>query len=140
MNEMTSTTNEAEITFGYVYMDFCIWLWNLRITYPDEDILLAFIDISSCFRFPRIFADLVGAFGFIIGPLYYAANAMVFGSVASASSWEPFRIAIAALATAYFFRPELIKKHKHYLDMVKWDAPGGVCKKISSTTSGYYQW
>ena len=123
MNETTNTANEAEITFGYVYMSFCIWLWNLRITYPNEDILLAFIDISSCFRFPRIFADLVGAFGFIIGPLYYAANAMVFGSVASASSWKPFRIAIAAIATAYFFSPGLIKKHKYYLDMVKWDVP-----------------
>ena len=82
MNEMTSTDNKAEITFGYVYMAFCIWLWNLRITYPDEYILLAFIDISSCFRFPHIFTDLVGAFGFIIGPPYYAANSMMFGSVA----------------------------------------------------------
>ena len=100
MNEIIDTAKEAEITFGYVYMAFCIWLWNLRIAYPDEDILLAFIDISSCFRCRRIFADLVGAFGFIIGPLYYAANAIVFGSVASASSWEPFRNTIAAIATS----------------------------------------
>jgi len=111
MNEIMNTSNEAEITFGYVYMAFCIWLWNLRITFPNEDILLAFIDISSCFRFPRIFADLVGAFGFIIGPLYYAANAMVFGSAASASSWEPFRRIIAALALFYSGNWCLVEKH-----------------------------
>ena len=91
MNEVIPTSYEALINFGYVYMAFCIWLYNLRITFPDEDILLAFIDISSCFRWPRIHPDLAVAFGFIIGPLFYAANGMVFGSVASATSWEPFR-------------------------------------------------
>ena len=94
MNDITPTSSEPEITFGSVYMEFVTWIWNMRISYPSEDIFLAFIDISSCFRWPRIFPCLVGAFGFIIGPLFYAANAMVFGSVASASSWEPFRRAI----------------------------------------------
>ena len=62
-----------------------------------------FLDILSCFRFPRIFPDLVRAIGFMVGPIFYAANVGMFGSIASASSWEPFRIAIAALAAAYFF-------------------------------------
>ena len=112
MNEVTPMSYEALITFGYVYMAFCIWLYNLRITFPDEDILLAFIDISSCFRWPRIHPDLAGAFGFIIGPLFYAANAMVFGSVASATSWEPFRRAISALASFYFGKGFPLLKHK----------------------------
>ena len=56
----------------------------------------------------------------MIGPLFYAANAMVFGSVASATSWEPFRQAIAALALSYFGSSQLRIKHKKYLDMVKW--------------------
>lgn len=121
MNEATPTRNEAPITFGYVYMAFCIWIYNLRIQFPNEDILLGYIDISSCFRYPRIFADLVGAFGFIVGPWYFAANAMVFGSVASASSWEPLRRAISAIAMACFARKWLVKKHKAYLDMVGWE-------------------
>jgi len=91
MNDITPTENEAQITFGYVFMAFMIWIYNLRISFPDEEILLAFMDITACFRWPRINPDLVGAFGFLIGAYYFAANAMVFGSVASASSWEPFR-------------------------------------------------
>ena len=83
MNEMTDTTNEAKITFGYVYMAFLIWLWNMIITFP--------IDISSCFRFLLCFADVIGNFGFVIGPWFFAASVMVFGSVSSASLWEPFR-------------------------------------------------
>ena len=121
MNEATSTAKEAQITFGYVYMAFCIWLWNLRISYPDEEIYLAFIDISSCFRWPRIAPDLVGAFGFVVGSIYFAANAMVFGSVVSASTWEPFRRAIAGIATACYSRPGLVAKHRHLLDVIKWD-------------------
>ena len=44
----------------------------------------------------------MGAFGFMIGPRFYAENAMVFGSVASATSWEHFQRAISALAKSYF--------------------------------------
>jgi len=123
MNEITPIEGEALITFGYVYMSFCIWIWNLRISFPDEDILLAFIDISACFRWPRIAPCLVGAFGFVIGPLFFGANAMVFGSVASATSWEPFRRAIAALATSYFTRSCLRQTHKKYLDLIRWHEP-----------------
>ena len=129
MNEITPTANEAEITFGYIFMAFIVWIYNLRITYPNEDILLAFLDITACFRWPRINPDLVGAFGFLVGALYFAANAMVFGSVASASSWEPFRRAIQCLALTYFANKSLVVKHKYWLDMIKWaDEPKpGVC-------------
>jgi len=111
---------EMEIIFGAAFTDVCIWIWNLRISYPDEDIFLAFLDISSCFRFPRIFPDLVGAFGFIVGPMFYAANAGVFGSVASASSWEPSRVAIVALAAAFFFFPDLVAKHDWLRQKLRW--------------------
>ncbi|KAL7524221.1 hypothetical protein ACHAWF_000869 [Thalassiosira exigua] len=123
MNEVTSMKNEAVITFGLVYMVYCTWLWNLHISYLDQELYTTFVDITSCFRFPRIFADLVGAFGFVIGPLFFAANAMVFGSVALASSWEPFWVAIAVMGTAYFFRAELTQKYQQLLDMVSWTQP-----------------
>ena len=64
------------------------------------------------------FADLIGAFGFAIGPWFFAACAMVFGSVASATSWGAFRRAILALAEAYFDRPELVQKHQDLLDLI----------------------
>jgi len=120
MNMVMPMELEMEITFGTAFTDLCIWIWNLRTSYPDEDIFLVFLDISSCFRFPRIFPGLVGAFGFIVGPIFYAANAGVFGSVASASSWEPFRVAIAALTAAFFFFPDLMAKHDWLLQKLRW--------------------
>ena len=85
MNEVTPTSLEAIITVGYIHMLFCIWIYNLHIIFLDEDTLLAFIDISSFFMWPHIHQDLVGAFGFIIGPLFYAANATLFGSIVLAT-------------------------------------------------------
>ena len=70
MNEVTPVEEEVEITSGYVHMAFIIWLFNLRQSFPDDEILLAFIDIVSCFRWPRIHPHLVGAFGFIIGTMF----------------------------------------------------------------------
>ena len=43
---------------------------------------------------------------------------MVFGSTTSASSWEPFRQGIEALSVVYADRPDLVIKHKYYLDMI----------------------
>ena len=56
---------------------------------------------------------------------------MVFGSTASASSWEYFRRAIEALAAEVFAnRPDLVIKHKKYLDMLKWDTIDPKAKKV----------
>jgi hypothetical protein len=52
MNMVTPMELEIKITFGPAFTDLCIWIWNLRISYPDEHIFLAFLDISSCFLFP----------------------------------------------------------------------------------------
>ena len=67
MNKATNMELDALITFGYAYMAFCICIWRPRIYFPHGEILLAFVDISSYFCFPRISADLVGAFGFMVG-------------------------------------------------------------------------
>ena len=52
MDEMTDTKEETEINFGYVYINFCTWIYNMRVTYLNLEIVLAFVDISLCFRFP----------------------------------------------------------------------------------------
>ena len=122
LNEHTPTDYEAEVTFGLVYRRFKILLFNMRVSFPDVDILLALADIKACFRYPRMHADVTGAFGFMANDMVYClATAMVFGSVTSSSSWEPLRRAIEALTKVYFDRDDLVEKHAYYLEMIKWD-------------------
>jgi uncharacterized protein YwbE len=116
LNDMTSTEFEANITFGRAKLKLLQRIYNLRVSHPNRKIYLALADIAACFRFPRIHADLTGAFGFMAEKLYFLATSMVFGSTASASSLEPFRQAIEGLIIKYSTRPDLISKHKHLLD------------------------
>jgi hypothetical protein len=120
MNQVTPVNREAPITFGHVKIQLYIDIYNTRISHPYVVILLGLADIKACFRFPRLHPDLTGAFGFTAGGFYNLATAMVFGSTTSASSWEPFRRGIEALSVAYADRPDLVIKHKFYLDMISW--------------------
>jgi hypothetical protein len=109
------------MTFGHVKLQIYIDIYNTRTSYLTLVILIALADFKACFCFARIHADLTGAFGFLAKNLYNLATAMVFGSTASASSWESFRRAIEALTKVFANRPDLVIKHKKYLDMLKWD-------------------
>jgi hypothetical protein len=120
MNQVTPVIHEAPITFGHVKMQLYTDIYNTRVSYPLLTILLAMADVKACFRFPRIHADLTEAFGFLAGGYYNLATAMVLGSTASASSWEPFCHAIQALTVVYAHRCNLIEKHKTLLDMISW--------------------
>ena len=64
MNDITSTDDEAEVTFGMVKTLFYVYLYNLRISFSSADILLAMADVKACFRSPRSRPCLAGAFGF----------------------------------------------------------------------------
>jgi len=121
LNDMRSTELEANITFGWTKLKLLQRIYNLRVSHPNRKIYLALMDIAACFRFPRVHADLTGAFGFMAEKMYFLATSMVFSSTTSASSWEPFRRAIEGLIIKYSTRPDLISTHKHLLDMLKWE-------------------
>jgi hypothetical protein len=121
MNQVTPMIHEAPITFGHVKMQLYTDKYNTRVSYPTLTILLAMADLKTCFCFPRIHADLTGAFGILAGGYCNLATAMVFGSTTSASNWEPFRRAIQALTVVYAHRRDLIKKHKTFLNMISWE-------------------
>jgi hypothetical protein len=121
MNQVTPVAKEAPVTLGHVKSQIYMDIYNKRISYPTATILLGLADVKACFRYPRIHADLIGAFGVIADELYNLATAMVFGLTASASSWEAFRQAIEALTKGFANRPDLVVKHKKFIDMLKWD-------------------
>ena len=117
---MTTTKFEANITFGAAKLKLLQRIYNLRVSHLKRKIFLALVDICACFRFPRIHADLTGAFGYMAEELYFLATSMVSGSNPSASSWEPFQRAIEGLIIEYSTRLDLISKHKHLIDMLTW--------------------
>ncbi len=65
MNQVTPVAQEAPVAFGHVKSQIYRDIYNMRISYPTATILPGLADIKACFRYPRIHADLPGAFGFI---------------------------------------------------------------------------
>ncbi len=90
LNDVMTTEFGANISFGAAKLKLLQRIYNLRVSHPKRKIFLALADICACFCFPRVHANLTGAFGFMAEELYFLATSMVFGSTASASSWEPF--------------------------------------------------
>ncbi len=121
MNQVTPVSCEAPITFGHVKIQLYIDIYNMRISHPTATILLGMANIKARFCFPRIHPNLTGAFGFMAGGYYNLATAMIFGSMMSLSSWEPFRQAIEALSVVYADCLNLVIKHRYYLDMISWE-------------------
>ena len=132
MNQVTDSEFEAIIDFGQSKMQLYVSIYNWRISFPGEIIYLVLADISACFRYPRIMADLTGAFGFMFEKLYFLSTSHVFGSNTSASSWEPFRRAIKNSIPIYFFREDLVIKHKDLLDALKWDKSPAVLNFVKA--------
>jgi hypothetical protein len=121
MNQVIPVAQEAPVTFDHVKSQIYMDVYNTRISYLSAMILLGLADLKVCFEYPTIHADLTGAFGFIADELYNLATAMVFGSTASASSCEAFRQAIKALTQVFANRPNLVIRHKKFIDMLKWE-------------------
>lgn len=68
MNTMTEDTSEVELQckFGDVKPRLCGRLYNLRITYPDRDLVVHANAVKSCFQQLKHHLDVMGAFSYII--------------------------------------------------------------------------
>ena len=66
LNDQTPIDEEAEATFGTAKYAFYWFIYILRVSYPDAPIYLVLADVKACFRFPRVYPDMTGAFGFLI--------------------------------------------------------------------------
>ncbi len=126
LNEVTPTEFEAVIDFGKAKAKLLTSIYNWRISFPTSTIYIALADITACFRFARIMADITGAFGFMADDLYFLSTSHVFGSNTSASSWEPLRRSIQALIPVKMRDENLVGKHRELLDAITWDEPSGV--------------
>jgi hypothetical protein len=90
LNHKTSTDFKAVIDFGKAKMNLLINIYDWQVSYPREMIYLTLANVTACFHFPRIFANVVGAFGCVAKEKYFVSMSHVFGLNTLASSWEAF--------------------------------------------------
>eukprot|EP00957_Ditylum_brightwellii_P111927 8535985-Ditylum_brightwellii.AAC.1 len=66
---MTHVKYEPEVTFGQILTKHLIRIWNLRLSYPEEDIILWDDDATGAFMQCKLHLDIAQVFSFIIEQL-----------------------------------------------------------------------
>ncbi len=130
LNQVMPTDHEGTIDFGTAKTKLLTNIYNWCVSFPNEVIYLALVNITTCFCFPRILADVAGVFGFLAEAFYFVSTSHVFGSNTSASSWEAFQRAIQWLITVLSQRDNLIKKHEDLLNILHWAEENCTCPEL----------
>lgn len=133
INMMTSTPrgSEEQCTFGRVREEVYSRLYNLRITYPDRDLIIHANDVKSAFRQIKLHPDIMGAFSFIIADRLFLSCGLPFGADFSPANWEIIRQLLEELAVKLFDDASLVAKHKQYLDQLQFDRSLGKTRRVA---------
>jgi hypothetical protein len=98
INDWTHKDNEPPLTFAGAEMGFMVWLYNLRITYPTDEIYIADDDVSGAFRLMRYHPNCMAMHTFIQGAYGVVNTGGTFGDNTSPSNFDPIAFARRQLA------------------------------------------
>jgi len=93
VNTMTSTPRGSELRceFGSVRLSILVRAYNLRISYPNDDIVVHANDVKSCFRQIKHHPDVAGAFSYILADYQFCQVGLAIGADFSQANWEAVR-------------------------------------------------
>ena len=120
VNDMTHPSNEPQIHFQKAMPNHLRRIWNLRITYPHEDILLWDDDATGAFRQVKLHLDIASTYTFVIEQLLFIPTGQTFGGNTCPPNWEPIARVRMVLAEWLSRDPSLVTKfRKDHLDKVQ---------------------
>ncbi|MGH3053954.1 MAG: hypothetical protein ACRDL7_03130, partial [Gaiellaceae bacterium] len=121
LNDFTDKKNEPPMIFGTTLNRHLRRIYNLRVTYKNEDILLWDDDVRAAFRNVKHHPDIASAIAFIVDRLLIIPTGMTFGATFSPPNWEPWARARAALAEHLGTDSSLPITHTALLSAVEYD-------------------
>ena len=140
INMMLNHNTEPKIMYGETFMKHLETIWNLRISYPQTDILLFDDDVKGAFRHCKYHPDVASAFSFIISNYLYIPLGGTFGSITSPANFEPIARARIHLAEYLSNRRDLYHKFKHIIDEVKFsEKPSATTKFVQATKDSIHK-
>ena len=112
---MFNINDDPEFVYGDV--------WNLRISYSNEELHLFDDDVKGTFRHSKYHPDVAGAFAFSISNYLMIPMGQTFGSIDSPQDWKPFARARTHLAYSLSHRRDLLAKHDEIITQVEFGKP-----------------
>ena len=122
-NSLIDLCKEHTITFARAWHDHLVRIYNLRITFPDEELYTAKDDAAGAFRQPKYHPNIISAKAFIIGPYLFVPTGKTFGDRDSPSNWEPIARARQALSEEYSYGHRDVPPFPEYMDNVRIATP-----------------
>ena len=119
VNMMLNGQDEPEIHYGDALLRHINRIWNLRISFPSEELYLFDDDVKGAFRHPKYHPDVAGAFSFVIENHLFVSLGQTFGSLVSPQNWEPLARARTHLAAALSHRRDLLAKYQPLISKVE---------------------
>jgi hypothetical protein len=122
INAMTSTPygSELKCEFGLVRDAILVCAYNLRVSYPNNDIVVHTNNVKSCFRQIKHHPDVTAAFSYILANYLFFQVGLAFGADFSPANWEAVHRTQSALTERLFFATSLVTKHCTFLNKIKW--------------------
>ncbi len=121
INDWTDKHNEPAVTYPGSFVRFLSYLWNLRISYPDQPIFLGDDDITNAFRLIKTNPCAVGMHTYRFGGHTIVATGQTFGDTYSPANFEP-----AAICRQYHARwlwtnqiEEILSRAKQHVDNIQ---------------------
>ena len=99
INDWTTKDTEPTLTFATAELMFMIWVYNLRVTYPTQEINLADDDVSGAFRQAKYAPALVALHTSIQCGFGVLNTGATFGDNTSPSNFEPIALSRRLLAS-----------------------------------------
>lgn len=118
INMLTNKENEPEIKFQYTWIKHMTRIWNLRLTYPHDEIFLMADDVAGAFRHCKYNPEIISAFMFNLCDTLCVSTGQNFGTNFAPSNWEAFAKVREYLAEHLYDDPNINQKHKDLLSLV----------------------
>ncbi|KAI2509335.1 hypothetical protein MHU86_5088 [Fragilaria crotonensis] len=125
INDWTSKKNEPQLHFAKSFLNFCVWQWNLAITYPTHDRHTGDDDVQCAFPRLKYHPQLVAMHSSISNHTLVMNTGLTFGDNTSPSNWEPIARARQQLAQHYWLhQPDMAQEQaRKYLPTFKFAPP-----------------
>jgi hypothetical protein len=124
INDWVSPHNKPDIHFPKSFINFCIWIYNLRISYPHQEIYLIDDDVSGAFRHAKCNPNLVALHSCLLfGFLFVSTGGQTFGDSTSPANFEPIACARQQHAQCLWKQADTLLRAKPHMPTIQFQAP-----------------
>jgi hypothetical protein len=124
INDWTSMAGENPVTCVEIELEFMQWIWNLRISYPDQELYLADDDVSGAFRWLKYHPNLVAMHTSMQAGFAVFNSGGTFGDNTTPPGWDPLAKLRRDLARwLWLHSPTVVEDAAPYLPPLRFSPP-----------------